>query len=71
MSAQSESVHELAPAKLNLVLHVGPRRPDGLHPICSIFASLDLADEVEVHPTEGDVHRDFGFDGTLAGTYWD
>jgi hypothetical protein len=25
----------------------------------------------EVHPTEGDVHRDFGFDGTLAGTYWD
>jgi 4-diphosphocytidyl-2-C-methyl-D-erythritol kinase len=53
MSAQSESVHELAPAKLNLVLHVGPARPDGLHPICSIFASLDLADEVEVHPTEG------------------
>src|ERR687896_663593 len=53
MSAQSESLYELAPAKLNLVLHVGPRRPDGLHPICSIFASLDLADEVEVHPTEG------------------
>lgn len=53
MSAQSESVHELAAAKLNLVLHVGPRRPDGLHPICSIFASLDLADEIEVRPAEG------------------
>jgi 4-diphosphocytidyl-2-C-methyl-D-erythritol kinase len=53
MSTQTESVHELAPAKLNLVLHVGAPRPDGLHPICSIFASLDLADEVEVHPTEG------------------
>jgi 4-diphosphocytidyl-2-C-methyl-D-erythritol kinase len=53
MSAQSESVHELAPAKLNLVLHVGPRRPDGLHPICSIFASLDLADEIEVRPAGG------------------
>jgi 4-diphosphocytidyl-2-C-methyl-D-erythritol kinase len=53
MSTQSESLHEIAPAKLNLVLHVGPRRPDGLHPVCSIFASLDLADEVEVHPTEG------------------
>jgi 4-diphosphocytidyl-2-C-methyl-D-erythritol kinase len=53
MSAQSESVHERAHAKLNLVLHVGPPRPDGLHPICSIFASLDLADEIEARPAEG------------------
>ena len=41
-------VHELAFAKLNLVLHVGRPRPDGLHPLCSIFASVDLADDVEV-----------------------
>ena len=40
-------VRELAPAKLNLVLHVGP--PDGgMHPIASLFASLELADELEV-----------------------
>jgi len=39
---------ELAPAKVNLVLQVGPRRPDGLHDIASLFASLDLADEVHV-----------------------
>ena len=39
-------VRELAPAKLNLVLHVGP--PDGgLHAISSLFASLELADELE------------------------
>ena len=50
MRTQLESVHELAPAKLNLVLHVGPPRPDGLHPVCSIFASLDLADDVHVRP---------------------
>jgi 4-diphosphocytidyl-2-C-methyl-D-erythritol kinase len=53
MSARSDPVHEVAHAKLNLVLHVGPPRSNGLHPICSIFASLDLADEVEVHTTEG------------------
>ena len=41
-------VHELAFAKLNLLLHVGPPRPDGRHPLCSIFASIDLADDVEV-----------------------
>ena len=39
---------ELAPAKVNLVLHVGPRRADGLHELCSLFASLELADRVEV-----------------------
>jgi 4-diphosphocytidyl-2-C-methyl-D-erythritol kinase len=33
-------------AKLNLVLHVGPRRDDGMHPICSLMASIDLADEL-------------------------
>jgi 4-diphosphocytidyl-2-C-methyl-D-erythritol kinase len=43
-------VREPAYAKLNLVLHVGRPRPDGLHPICSIFASLDLADELHAHP---------------------
>jgi 4-diphosphocytidyl-2-C-methyl-D-erythritol kinase len=37
---------ELAYAKLNLVLHVGPRRDDGMHPVCSLVASIDLADEV-------------------------
>jgi 4-diphosphocytidyl-2-C-methyl-D-erythritol kinase len=40
-------LHQRAHAKLNLVLHVGAPRDDGLHPLCSLFASLDLADEVD------------------------
>lgn len=43
-------IEELAPAKVNLVLHIGPRRADGLHDLCSLFASLDLADSVSVEP---------------------
>jgi 4-diphosphocytidyl-2-C-methyl-D-erythritol kinase len=39
-------IRERAPAKVNLVLQVGRSRSDGLHEICSIFASLDLADEL-------------------------
>jgi 4-diphosphocytidyl-2-C-methyl-D-erythritol kinase len=43
---------ELAYAKLNLVLQVGPLRDDGLHPICSLVASIDLADEVTAEPKD-------------------
>ena len=43
-------IRERAFAKANLVLQVGPRRPDGLHELCSVFASLDLCDEVTVAP---------------------
>jgi 4-diphosphocytidyl-2-C-methyl-D-erythritol kinase len=43
-------LRELAYAKLNLVLHVGRPRADGLHPICSLVASIDLADEVTAEP---------------------
>ena len=42
------AITEQAPAKVNLVLQVGPPRADGLHPLCSLFASLDLADFVTV-----------------------
>jgi 4-diphosphocytidyl-2-C-methyl-D-erythritol kinase len=47
-------VRELAFAKLNLVLHVGRPRPDGLHPVCSLFASIDLADAVHAVPASAD-----------------
>jgi 4-diphosphocytidyl-2-C-methyl-D-erythritol kinase len=36
------------------VLQVGPRRADGLHELCSLFASLELADELEVEPADED-----------------
>jgi 4-diphosphocytidyl-2-C-methyl-D-erythritol kinase len=43
--------HERAYAKLNLVLHVGPPGVDGMHPLCSLFASIDLADELRGGPS--------------------
>ncbi len=52
----TERIEERAPAKVNLVLQVGDVRDDGLHELCSLFASLELADDVTVG---------------LAGTAWD
>ena len=46
-------IEERAPAKVNLVLHVGRRQADGLHEVCSLFASIDLADRVTVRPAPG------------------
>jgi len=37
-----------APAKVNLVLRVGPPRPDGYHDLASLLVPLDLGDVVEV-----------------------
>jgi 4-diphosphocytidyl-2-C-methyl-D-erythritol kinase len=45
-------IRERAPAKVNLVLQVGPARPDALHEICSIFASLELHDELTFLATD-------------------
>jgi 4-diphosphocytidyl-2-C-methyl-D-erythritol kinase len=50
-------IRERAPAKVNLVLHVGSRRADGLHELCSLFASVGLADELEIHVAGGDRDR--------------
>ena len=38
----------LAPAKINLFLHVGPVRDDGYHPISSLVAFADIGDRVTV-----------------------
>jgi 4-diphosphocytidyl-2-C-methyl-D-erythritol kinase len=50
-------LHERAYAKLNLVLHVGSPREDGLHAICSLMASIDLADELTAIPRESGTDR--------------
>jgi 4-diphosphocytidyl-2-C-methyl-D-erythritol kinase len=71
VSEPGPEVHERAYAKVNLVLHVGRPRPDGLHTLCSIFASLDLADDVQVRPAAdgADDVRCPGLDGpNLAAT---
>lgn len=41
----------LAPAKINLVLRVLGRRPDGYHDIDTLFQAIDLCDRVEVRLT--------------------
>jgi 4-diphosphocytidyl-2-C-methyl-D-erythritol kinase len=56
-------IRELAPAKVNLVLRVGPRAANGLHEVCSLFASLELADVVEVEPALEDSVECEGVDG--------
>ncbi|MFL5867232.1 MAG: 4-(cytidine 5'-diphospho)-2-C-methyl-D-erythritol kinase [Thermoleophilaceae bacterium] len=56
-------IAERAYAKTNLVLHVGARRVDGLHPLCSLFASLELADEVGVEESGHDEVRCPGVEG--------
>ena len=64
-TAMSAPVDERAFAKLNLLLHVGRRRPDGLHPLGSIFASIDLCDDIQVEPADapGDRVECAGLDG--------
>lgn len=47
-------IAERAYAKVNLVLHSGPPREDGLHPLCSLFASLELADDLTIERGERD-----------------
>jgi len=49
----ADVLRERAPAKVNLILHVGRRRHDGLHELCSLFAPLALADELSFAPAEG------------------
>ncbi len=41
-------ITEIAPAKINLYLHVGGVREDGLHDLASLFVFADQGDEVQV-----------------------
>jgi len=46
------SITTAAPAKLNLALAVVGKRADGYHDLRSVFARLDLADDVRVAPNK-------------------
>lgn len=50
MSAGGQVVR--ACAKVNLVLRVGPRRPDGYHELVTLIGRIDLADVLLVGPAE-------------------
>ncbi|HSV02456.1 MAG TPA: 4-(cytidine 5'-diphospho)-2-C-methyl-D-erythritol kinase [Phenylobacterium sp.] len=42
----------LAPAKVNLFLHVGAPGADGYHPLCSLIAFADFGDRLLIHEAE-------------------
>ena len=56
-----------ARAKVNLVLSVGPRRPDGYHEIDTLIQAIDLADELEVRWMPGRRGIDLVVEGESAG----
>ena len=41
-------ISETAPAKINLYLHVGPLRPDGLHQLASLFVFATKGDDITI-----------------------
>ncbi len=58
------SFERLAPAKINLFLHVGPASADGYHPIVSLMAFADVGDFVRIEPS---AVMGFDLEGPFAG----
>jgi len=46
----NDAIHCLAPAKLNLFLHITGKRPDGYHDLQTLFQLLDYGDELSFSP---------------------
>jgi len=51
--APGAAVTARAPAKVNLLLQVGPRRDDGYHDLVTVFQALSLHEDVTATPTAG------------------
>ncbi|MDQ3126183.1 MAG: 4-(cytidine 5'-diphospho)-2-C-methyl-D-erythritol kinase [Pseudomonadota bacterium] len=47
------AIARLAPAKVNLFLHVGPLEADGYHPLSSLVAFADVGDRLSVERADG------------------
>lgn len=58
-------ISELAPAKLNLALHIRSRRDDGYHALETLFAFVDFGDTVHVARAERDSLQIVGPFGAL------
>jgi len=59
----TDAVIVQAPAKINLILHVGPRRGDGYHQVLTLMARVDLADVLMVAPAPQTLVRCPGLPG--------
>jgi 4-diphosphocytidyl-2-C-methyl-D-erythritol kinase len=58
---QPAATHWLAPAKLNLFLHVTGRRRDGYHELQTLFQLIDLCDTLTITPRrDGQIERPVG-----------
>ena len=51
--SQAFRLRALAPAKVNLFLHVGAPEANGYHPLSSLVAFADFGDVVTIEPAEG------------------
>jgi 4-diphosphocytidyl-2-C-methyl-D-erythritol kinase len=49
----SREVRVRAPGKVNLSLRVGPRQPDGYHPLSTVFQAVSVYEEVVAVPHDG------------------
>ena len=52
MISSQDYIEEIAPAKINLYLHVGGIRPDGLHDLASLFCFADVGDVIGVRQAD-------------------
>ncbi|RKQ34157.1 4-(cytidine 5'-diphospho)-2-C-methyl-D-erythritol kinase [Kocuria tytonis] len=65
MTAACRRVTASAPAKTNLVLHVGSPSPDGYHPLETLFVAVDLRETVTVTLDPALARRDAGITVTV------
>ena len=72
-----DSIQCLAPAKINLFLHVTGQRSDGYHELQTVFQYLSLFDELEFIRTAKGIsrfdHEDYGLpdhDLIVRDGYW-
>jgi len=47
------SVVVRVPAKINLYLSIGPRRPDGFHELMTVFLAVSMYDQLTASPADG------------------
>lgn len=63
----TDAIHCLAPAKLNLFLHITGRRADGYHELQTLFQLLDYGDELSFSPNKAG-HLSLSAQGPTAST---
>ena len=49
-----------APGKINLYLAVGPARPDGFHPLATVFQAVSIYDDILAEPAPSGFHLTMG-----------